>query len=112
MAVPLQLVLQSARSPVNLRNRMEETTASHATHHPVPAQWARSVFLALLPVLAVFLGGRWINKVKDFLKVRCRLALMPFLIRCLIGLELIASLPQLKRKILLIFLTMSLFRLM
>src|SRR5438045_484908 len=29
----------------------------HATHHPVPAQWARSVFLALLPVLAVFLGG-------------------------------------------------------
>src|SRR5437764_10925471 len=36
---------------------MEETTASHATHHPVPAQWARSVFLALLPVLAVFLGG-------------------------------------------------------
>ena len=57
MAVPLQLVLQSARSPVNLRNRMEETTASHATHHPVPAQWARSLFLALLPVLAVFLGG-------------------------------------------------------
>src|SRR5438445_6159332 len=36
---------------------MEETTASHATHHPVPSQWARSVFLALLPVLAVFLGG-------------------------------------------------------
>ena len=57
MAVPLQLVLQSARSPVNLRNRMEETTVSHATHHPVPAQWARSLFLALLPVLAVFLGG-------------------------------------------------------
>src|SRR5438045_9043551 len=36
---------------------MEETTASHATHHPVPAQWARSVFLDLIPVLAVFLGG-------------------------------------------------------
>ncbi len=36
---------------------MEETTVSHAIHHPVPAQWARSVFLALLPVLAVFLGG-------------------------------------------------------
>jgi O-antigen ligase len=36
---------------------MEETTVSQATHHPVPAQWARSVFLALLPVLAVLLGG-------------------------------------------------------
>ena len=36
---------------------MEETTVSHAIHHPVPAQWARSFFLALLPVLAVFLGG-------------------------------------------------------
>src|SRR5947207_13339180 len=40
---------------------MEETTASHATHHPVPAQWARSVFLALLPVFAVFLGGATSN---------------------------------------------------
>src|SRR5947208_2136265 len=57
MAVLLQLMLHFARSPVDLRNRMEETTASHATHHPVPSQWARSVFLALLPVLAVFLGG-------------------------------------------------------
>src|SRR2546430_7600853 len=36
---------------------MEETTVSHTIHHPVPAQWARSFFLALLPVLAVFLGG-------------------------------------------------------
>src|SRR5437868_14067318 len=57
MAVPLQLMLHFARSPVDLRNRMEETTASHAIHHPVPAQWARSFFLALLPALAVFLGG-------------------------------------------------------
>src|SRR5512133_2848727 len=36
---------------------MEETTAAPATYHPVPAQWARSLFLGLLPVLAVFLGG-------------------------------------------------------
>jgi O-antigen ligase len=36
---------------------MEEPTVSHAIHRPVPAQWARSFFLALLPVLAVFLGG-------------------------------------------------------
>src|SRR5207249_7605759 len=36
---------------------MEETNASAITHHPVPAQWARSFFIALLPVFAVFLGG-------------------------------------------------------
>src|SRR5437660_13673 len=30
--------------------------------------------------------------VKDFLKVRCRLALLPFLISCLIWLDLVASL--------------------
>src|SRR5437773_4026864 len=29
--------------------------------------------------------------VKDFLKVRCRLALLPFLISCLIWLDLVAS---------------------
>src|SRR5256885_753692 len=32
--------------------------------------------------------------VKDFLKVRCRLALLPFLISCLIWLDLVASLPN------------------
>ncbi|MGB9157281.1 MAG: O-antigen ligase family protein, partial [Chthoniobacterales bacterium] len=36
---------------------MEETNASAITYHPVPAQWARSFFIALLPVFAVFLGG-------------------------------------------------------
>lgn len=36
---------------------MEETNASAITLHPVPAQWARSFFVALLPVFAVFLGG-------------------------------------------------------
>lgn len=36
---------------------MEERTGSNAIHYPMPAQWARSLFIALLPVLAVFLGG-------------------------------------------------------
>ena len=36
---------------------MEERTGSNAIHYPMPAQWARSFFIALLPVLAVFLGG-------------------------------------------------------
>src|SRR5205809_221638 len=38
----------------------------------------------------------WLKLVKDFLKVRCRLALLPFLISCLIWLDLVASLPLIK----------------
>src|SRR5947209_15305281 len=38
----------------------------------------------------------------DFLKVRCRLALLPFLISCLIWLDLVASLPLIKERILVI----------
>src|SRR5262249_5830039 len=36
----------------------------------------------------------WLKLVKDFLKVRCRLALLPFLISCLIWLDLVASLAD------------------
>src|SRR5438067_5144377 len=50
-------MLHLAQPLVDLRARLEEATASHAPHHPVPSQWARRVCLALLPVLAVFLGG-------------------------------------------------------
>src|SRR4051794_3607664 len=39
-----------------------------------------------------FVSGLWLKLVKDFLKVRCRLALLPFLISCLIWLGLVASL--------------------
>src|SRR4051794_41630207 len=39
------------------------------------------------------------RSVKDFLKVRCRLALLPFLISCLIWLDLVASLPLIKELI-------------
>src|SRR5699024_12292667 len=38
----------------------------------------------------------WLKLVKDFLEVRCRLALLPFLISCLIWLDLVASLPLIK----------------
>src|SRR5258708_15108774 len=51
------------------------------------------MFLTLMrPSLVLFLV-LWIKLVKDFLKVRCRLALLPFLISCLIWLDLVASLP-------------------
>src|SRR5688572_33462335 len=62
------------------------------------------MFLTLMrPSLVLFLV-LWLKLVKDFLKVRCRLALLPFLISCLIWLDLVASLPLIKERILLIIL--------
>src|SRR5438876_1922071 len=57
------------------------------------------MFLTLMrPSLVLFLV-LWLKLVKDFLKVRCRLALLPFLISCLIWLDLVASLPQIGRAV-------------
>src|SRR5260370_374886 len=54
------------------------------------------MFLTLMrPSLVLFLV-LWLKLVKDFLKVRCRLALLPFLISCLIWLDLVPSLPLIK----------------
>src|SRR5262249_11315140 len=62
------------------------------------------MFLTLMrPSLGLFLV-LWLKLVKDFLKVRCRLALLPFLISCLIWLDLVASLPLIKERILVIIL--------
>src|SRR4051812_47932528 len=56
------------------------------------------MFLTLMrPSLVLFLV-LWLKLVKDFLKVRCRLALLPFLISCLIWLDLVASLPPVDAK--------------
>src|SRR2546430_1966518 len=60
------------------------------------------MFLTLMrPSLVLFLV-LWLKLVKDFLKVRCRLALLPLLIRCLMWLDLVASLPLIKERILVI----------
>src|SRR5690625_5931422 len=65
------------------------------------------MFLTLMrPSLVLFLV-LWLKLVKDFLKVRCRLALLPFLISCLIWLDLVASLPLIKERILVIILLMQ-----
>src|SRR5438046_3457954 len=49
------------------------------------------MFLTLMrPSLVLFLV-LWLKLVKDFLKVRCRLALLPFLISCLIWLDMVRS---------------------
>src|SRR5437773_6995164 len=62
------------------------------------------MFLTLMrPSLVLFLV-LWLKLVKDFLKVRCRLALLPFLISCWIWLDLVASLPLIKERILVIIL--------
>src|SRR5258705_12262023 len=57
------------------------------------------MFLTLMrPSLVLFLV-LWLKLVKDFLKGRCRLALLPFLISCMIWLDLVASLPLIKERI-------------
>src|SRR5260370_40973686 len=55
------------------------------------------MFLTLMrPSLVLFLV-LWLKMVQGFLKARCRLALLPFLISCLIWLDLVARLPLIKR---------------
>src|SRR5258706_254949 len=62
------------------------------------------MFLTLMrPSLGLFLV-LWLKVVKDFLMVRCRLALLLFLISCLIWLDLVESLPLIKERILVIIL--------
>src|SRR5437870_5907815 len=70
------------------------------------------MFLTLMrPSLVLFLV-LWLKLVKDFLKVRCRLALLPFLISCLIWLDLVASLPLIKERKLVIILLLHFLSLM
>src|SRR3989442_15757018 len=60
------------------------------------------MFLTLMrPSLVLFLV-LWLKLGEDFLKVRCRLALLPFLISCLSWLGLVASLPLIKERMLVI----------
>src|SRR5450830_2039060 len=63
------------------------------------------------PFLVLFLV-LWLKVVKDFLKVRCRLALLPFLMSWLIWLDLVASLPLIKERILVIILLLHFLSLM
>src|SRR2546429_1686691 len=70
------------------------------------------MFLTLMrPSLVLFLV-LWLKLVKDFLKLRCRLALLPFLISCLIWLYFVAILPLIKESILVIILLLHFLSLM
>src|SRR5205823_2107053 len=70
------------------------------------------MFLTLMRPSLVLFQVLWLKLVKDFLKVRCRLALLPFLISCLIWLDLVASLPLIKERILVIILLLHFLSLM
>src|SRR5438067_11804821 len=59
-----------------------------------------------------FVSGAMAKAGKDFLKVRCRLAILPFLVSCLIWLGLVASLPLIKERILVIILLLHFLSLM
>src|SRR5438445_12231462 len=72
---------------------------------------ALPILTLMRPSLVLFLV-LWLKLVKDFLKVRCRLALLPFLISCLIWLDLVASLPLIKERILVIILLLHFLSLM
>src|SRR5438445_9871991 len=67
------------------------------------------MFLTLMTPFLVLCLVLWLKLVKDFLNVRCRLALLPFLISCLIWLDLVASLPLIKERILVIILLLHFF---
>src|SRR5690606_5789990 len=70
------------------------------------------MFLTLMRPSLVLFVVLWLKLVKDFLKVRCRLALLPFLISCLIWFGLVASLPLIKERILVIILLLHFLSLM
>src|SRR2546430_2432493 len=70
------------------------------------------MFLTLMrPSLGLFLV-LWLKLVKDFLKVRCRLGLLPVMVSCLIWLGFGASLPLIKERILVIILLLHSLSLM
>src|SRR5256885_17224689 len=60
------------------------------------------MFLTLMRPSLVFFLGLWVKLGKDFFKVRCRLALLPFLISCLIWLDLVGSLPLIKERVIVV----------
>src|SRR2546430_16730240 len=70
------------------------------------------MFLTLMRPSLVLSLVLWLKLVKDFLKVRWRLAVLPFLISCLIWLDLVASLPLITERILVILLLLHFLSLM
>src|SRR5258706_14907156 len=70
------------------------------------------MFLTLMRAYLVLFLVLWLKLVKDFLKVSCRLALLTFLMSCLMWLDLVASMPLIKERILVIILLLHFLSLM
>src|SRR3989442_1486191 len=70
------------------------------------------MFLTLMRPSLVFFFVLWLKLGKDFLKVRCRVAILPFLISWLNWLDLVGSLPLIKERILVIILLLHFLSLM
>src|SRR5262245_61521565 len=90
---------------------MPRPISTLSLHDALPIFKALMFLTLMRPSLVLFLV-LWLKLVKDFLKVRCRLALLPFLISCLIWLDLVASLPLIKERILVIILLLHFLSLM
>src|SRR5687767_7111745 len=102
---------------ISMRSARMRPSRSRSEEHTSELQSLAYLVCRLLlekkktPSLVLFLV-LWLKLVKDFLKVRCRLALLPFLISCLIWLDLVASLPLIKERILVIILLLHFLSLM
>src|SRR5947208_3554627 len=106
------LLLHFLRSEERFSRNAETDLVCRRDLHSFPTRRSSDLFLTLMrPSLVLFLV-LWLKLVKDFLKVRCRLALLPFLISCLIWLDLVASLPLIKERILVIILLLHFLSLM
>src|SRR5689334_13374385 len=109
-SVAVRLWSDTQRDPAQIRRRVIRGSSTRvpsvadsafSSDHPATTETYTLSLHDALPIL-----------VKDFLKVRCRLALLPFLISCLIWLDLVASLPLIKERILVIILLLHFLSLM
>src|SRR5205823_5645257 len=101
------------RSAASLRQNCVTVFSFSKNHFSSPSgRWSIVLLISSWGSTLYLFLVLWLKLVKDFLKVRCRLALLPFLISCLIWLDLVASLPLIKERILVIILLLHFLSLM
>src|SRR2546429_432868 len=93
-------------------SRGKTASITRSEEHTSELQSRLQIVCRLLLEKKVLFLVLWLKLVKDFLKVRCRLALLPFLISCLIWFDFVASLPLIKEMILVIILLLHFLSLM
>src|SRR2546429_4591005 len=109
---PSGLIRRNSPGGRRRRRSEEHTSELQSRLHLVCRLLLEKKKLTLMrPSLVLFLV-LWLKLVADFLQVRCRLALLPFLISGVIWLDLVASLPLIKERILVIILLLHFLSLM